>query len=501
MFYQDPPQLPNLFDADHHLQQELQRRLSPELLQTWLPRFKALGQAAGAEVKEWADAAEATPPWLQPFDAWGRRVDRIHCAAAWDRLKEYSVQQRIVSSGYAEELGASARTIQAVLIYLFSSSSATYTCPLAMTDAAARVLIESAPNSLRERLLPCLLATDSETFITSGQWMTERTGGSDVSQSETSARFVKQEGDCEIYELSGVKWFTSATTAEMALALARVEDDRHLTLFCAEWERDEHGCPRGIEVLRLKDKLGTRAVPTAELRLNGLRAVRLGERGRGVPTVSTMLNITRYYNAVASASGMARGTRLAVDYAQRRRAFGKLLCEHPLHSRTLQSLEAESAAALSLCLELAELLGRAEADDEAPTLRAIVPIAKLLLGKAAVAHASEVLECFGGVGYIEDSGLPRLLRDAQVLPIWEGTTNVLSLDLLRAESKSGALSALVDELREQLPSQLTAKLRGVSRSERDARRQALHYGRLLQAALLHRSGSELLDVFVEDHFS
>jgi alkylation response protein AidB-like acyl-CoA dehydrogenase len=314
-----------------------------------------------------------------------------------------------------------------------------------------------------------------------------------------------------------VKWFTSATTADMALTLARIEDgrtpplagSRGLSLFHVALERVPGGGLRGVRVERLKDKLGTRALPTAELVLDGVEATLLGEPGRGVANIAPMLNVTRYYNAVASASLMALSVSLAEDYALRRQAFGKPLAEHPLHARTLSGLRAEAAGAMALCAELAEALGRAEVGEADPEgeayLRALLPIAKATLGKAVVAHASEVLECFGGAGYVEDTGIPRLLRDAQVLPIWEGTTNVLSLDLLRAQGREGGLSVLLERLSRRaaalpdLPA--AAQVRACARSLRDrvpalaadpepfARDLTLGLGGLLQVLLLGEAAS------------
>lgn len=282
--------------------------------------------------------------------------------------------------------------------------------------------------------------------------MTERSGGSDVSGTSTVARQDADGG----FRLHGDKWFTSATTSEVAMTLARVEEgagtDERLSLFCLE-TRDEAGRLRDIRIQRLKDKLGTRALPTAELSLEGTPAVMLGERGRGVATIATMLNITRLYNACCAVANMGRGLALATDYARRREAFGRPIAEQPLHRRSLARLALEHRGGLALVMHLAELLGREECGEADETerllLRLLVPVAKLYTGRQAVAVASEVLEAFGGAGYVEDTGLPVLLRDSQVLTIWEGTTNVLSLDVLRVLAGSGgaALSALATDLR------------------------------------------------------
>ncbi|MDP2342893.1 MAG: acyl-CoA dehydrogenase family protein [Deltaproteobacteria bacterium] len=458
-FFQDLPPPPDFYAVDRALHAELKRRLSPANAVLMAPRFEAMGKATAEELPAVAEEAERDPPRHVPYDAWGRRIDDIRVSPAWTYLKDFSARHAVVATGYDKALGAEARMAQAVLLHLYSASSATAMCPLAMTDAAARVLIDLAPAALRDRLVPRLTSTDPKTFITSGQWMTERTGGSDVGGTSTLARLHEAgtaEGD--VYGLSGVKWFTSATTSEMSLALGRIEEadghttagSRGLSLFCVDVEKDPGGGYRGIQVNRLKDKLGTKALPTAELTLQGVHARRLGEPGQGVKSVSGMLNITRFYNAAAAASGMAQSVFRARAYAWKRTAFGTPLAGHPLHAHTLDDLEADAAGALALVMEVAALIGKVEVDaaddDDKRRLRALIPLAKLTTGKQVVSCVSECLECFGGAGYVEDTGMPRMLRDAQVLPIWEGTTNVLSLDVLRAEMKDRGFSAVIEQL-------------------------------------------------------
>ncbi len=532
-FFQEPFAPSNPWVVDRALRAELERRLGVDLLATVTPSLAALGEAAAGPLADLAEQAEASPPRLVQYDPWGRRIDAISTSPAWRALKDFSAAHGLVATGYDESLGDRRRVVQAAMLYLYSGTSATFSCPLAMTDAAARVLQLHPDTAAAERLLPRLLSREPATFITSGQWMTERAGGSDVGRTNTIARPL--EGSR--YTLHGVKWFTSATTGEMALTLARIDDgdsppvegSRGLSLFCVELTPHPEGGLSGIRVNRLKDKLGTRALPTAELTLDGVVATRLGEVGRGVRNISTMLNVTRFYNAIASASGMARATWLAWDYARRRYAFGKAIADQPLHRRTLRWLESETAAALAMCMEVADLLGREEhgtaSKEELQRLRGLVPIAKLTLGKQAVAVASEALECFGGAGYIEDTGLPRLLRDAQVLPIWEGTTNVLSLDLLRAQSRSGAVEIVIDDLERRsaglsqpsgrlIERTLDALRRGLRAGladgtiEGDARRLALGLGRCAQAVFLGetaefdaREGHQRFATFVNHHLA
>jgi alkylation response protein AidB-like acyl-CoA dehydrogenase len=452
-FFQQPPVLTNTFRSDTVLREHLERLLPAELLAEATPELDAMGEAAAGELARLAALAEAAPPKLVPFDPWGRRVDRIEVSAAWDELVAAQQRAGLVAVAYDGRHGAHGRVVQHALLHLYGPSSAVATCPLAMTDAAVRVLLDHATTELRERVVPLLTSRDPEHAWTSGQWMTEREGGSDVGRTATVAR-LDERGR---WRLHGVKWFTSATTADCALALARpegaAEGSRGLGLFLVEAVDPATGRSQlgeTILVNRLKDKLGTRAMPTAELQLAGAAATPVGGVEAGVKKITGMLNVTRVHNGVSAAAGMRRGVELAAGYARLRQAFGQRLEDLPLHRETLVDLAVEAEAAFALVARTAELLGRDEhgaaTGREQRALRALIPVVKLLTAKDAVAHASEVVESFGGAGYIEDTGVPRLLRDAQVLPIWEGTTNVLSLDLARAERTGQAVTALLEDL-------------------------------------------------------
>jgi hypothetical protein len=322
--------------------------------------------------------------------------------------------------------------------------------------------------------------------------MTERTGGSDVSGTSTVARADAGGSDFRLY---GTKWFTSATTSQMALTLARIEGDATpagsagLSLFYVRL-RDDAGELQRITVHRLKEKLGTRALPTAELTLDGTPAVLVGGAGHGVRKIAALLNVTRLYNAVCAVAAMRRAIALAADYATRRVAFGRPLAAHPLHAETLASMAVEHAGAFHLTFHVGELLGREEvgeaSDDDLLLLRLLTPVAKLYTAKQAVAVTSEAIEAFGGAGYVEDTGLPRLLRDVQVLAIWEGTTNVLSLDVLRALGQQGdALRAFAAAVARRLDALTSDALRAVAPRVADAGR------RIVEHAALAASDGEL----------
>ncbi|HLM55840.1 MAG TPA: acyl-CoA dehydrogenase family protein [Pyrinomonadaceae bacterium] len=466
-FRQSPPELKNQYADDRALRSYLRRAMPPDVLREVEPELDELGGLAGGELYRAQLADRLNEPRLVQWDAWGERVDRIEVSPLWRSAERVAAERGLVAVAYERRHGRHSRLHQAALAYLFTPATDIYSCPLAMTDGAARTLLSSGNRELAARVVPRLTSRDPEKFWTSGQWMTELAGGSDVSRTETVARL----GEDGVWRLYGRKWFTSATNAQVALTLARPEGNpegsRGLALFLVE-TRDEAGRLRGIRVERLKDKLGTRKVPTAELTLEGAPAELVCGRDGGVRAIAPMLNTTRLWNGISAASLMRRGLALARDYARRRVAFGTRLAEKPLHADTLSGLQAEAEAAMHLAFQVAELTGREEAGelDEAGArlARLLTPLMKLTTGRAAVAAASETLEAFGGAGYVEDTGLPVLLRDAQVLSIWEGTTNVLSLDALRAIGAGGEpLSELMSEAGRLAAEVRDARLAGAAR--------------------------------------
>ncbi|WEN16372.1 acyl-CoA dehydrogenase family protein [Rhodanobacter sp. AS-Z3] len=432
-FLQDPPQLSHPYRSDRSLLALLDRALPTERRATLDVDLDALGDYAQIA---WQRVCTTTrrKPVLTQWDAWGRRVDRIELTPAWQEGASMTTRHAVLAAGHANHQHA--RLEQFARVYLYHLASEFYTCPLAMTDGAATAIKASGNQALIERALPHFLSRDASTLWLSGQWMTETHGGSDVGNTETVAR-QDSEGQWRLY---GRKWFSSAVVGEAALALARPEGAASrgtaaLALFYVETMDGAQRKPQ-LQIDRLKDKLGTQELPTAEIHLDGLPAWPLAELANGVRQVAPMLNVTRTWNTICAVASMARAISLARDFATRRQAFGRPLIEQPLHAHTLADMQAEFEGAFALAFEVAHLLGRVEQQaaepHEATALRLLTPLAKLWTGKLAVQISSEALECFGGAGYIEDTGLPQLLRDAQVYAIWEGTTNVLSLDTLRA---------------------------------------------------------------------
>lgn len=432
-FLQDAPQLAHPYRSDRLLLSLLDRIVPRERRAALDTDLDALGDYA---VMAWQRVATSTrqKPVLTRWGAWGERIDRIELTTAWREGPQLTTRHAVLAAGHADS--EHARLEEFARVYLYHLASEFYTCPLAMTDGAATAIKASGNAQLIERVLPRFLTREPADFWLSGQWMTETSGGSDVGNTETVAR---QDSDGQ-WRLYGRKWFSSAVVGEAALALARPQGNAStgtaaLALFYVETMDGARRKPQ-LQIDRLKDKLGTQELPTAEIHLDGLPAWPLGELAHGVRQVAPMLNITRTWNAICAVASMARAISLARDFASRRQAFGNPLIEQPLHAQTLADMQAQFEGAFALAFEVAHLLGRIEhgaaTAEEVAALRLLTPLAKLWTGKLAIRICSEALECFGGAGYIEDTGLPQLLRDAQVYSIWEGTTNVLSLDSLRA---------------------------------------------------------------------
>lgn len=449
-FTQSAPALANQYLDDRLLRSLLRRVLPAAMLHEIEPELTEFGERVAGEFHNMQLADHAFDPELIPFDAFGNRIDRITLSAFWQQAGAIAAQAGLVAAGYEKKFQQHARLHQFALAYLFHPSSELYSCPLAMTDGAARCLLSSGNQTLIDRAVPHLTSRDPAQFWISGQWMTETSGGSDVSGTET----VAKQDERGRWRLHGRKWFASAIIADIALVLARPEGNAAgadgLALFYVE-PRKADGRFRNIEIDRLKDKLGTRKLPTAEIRLVGTPAELVGASEHGVRSIAPMLNVTRLWNAICATGFLRRAIALARDYATRRVVFGVPLIDQPLHQQTLADLQAELEACFHLTFYVAELLGKSEQPDadEATCnlLRLLTPIAKLTTAKSAVAGVSEAIECFGGAGYVEDSGLPTLLRDAQVLPIWEGTTNVLALDVLKVLRQIGGLQQFLTVIR------------------------------------------------------
>jgi len=447
-FVQSEPWHENPFLSDKFLATYLARVLPGEVLTDIKSDLERFGERCATEIQVLGRECEVNPPYLIQTTAWGQRVDHIVTCPAWKQMKSISAEEGLIAIAYEKNHDVYSRLYQMVKLYMFSPVSGLYSCPLAMTDGAAKSI--EALNLNIPEAFEHLTSRDPTKFWTSGQWMTERKGGSDVGAS-TETVAIKEKDD--MYRLYGYKWFSSATDSDMTMTLARPNSSNNpkLSMFYLK-TRDNQGNLNNIQVMKMKNKLGTRQLPTAELLLDGTEAMMVGKEGKGIASIANMLTITRLHNSLSAVGAMRKILSLARDYGRRRLAFGNLIYKHPLHTQTLARLEVEVRGCSSLFLDLALKLGREDcgkiSDQDLLLLRLLTPVAKMYTAKSAMSVISEGLECFGGQGYIEDTGLPNLLRDSQVLPIWEGTSSVMSLDVVRAitKTKGEALVALVTKV-------------------------------------------------------
>ncbi|KAF8420528.1 hypothetical protein EV426DRAFT_612629 [Tirmania nivea] len=556
-FFQEPPKLGNQFEDDVAFQRILSFYLPSQLSESrdfHQDLFRLAQFSTSEKVAKWIEDAERNLPRLESenpskeeiLDVWGRKkgagLDKngrfLKTSEGWRKLGEWGAREGVVGIGYEGDFGPYSRNVQFAKYYLYSPSSALYTCPLAMTDGAARLLYEQSrrvPHSSMlgsrssgkpipllssygnsqigveevfketyEKLISRGGPEDSERW-TSGQWMTERPGGSDVSNIETVAVYspltTEELGDLGLREgdrgvlgpwvINGYKFFSSATDANMSILLAKTKEASGLSAFYAPLKRpsiyllagsDHEGVDRhekeqewnGVRIVRLKKKLGTRPVATGEMELEGMRGWLIGEEGQGIKVMSTILNITRVHNAVTAVAAMRRGLAIAKAFAQVRKVSqNRILAHIPLHLRTLSHLETIFRVNLHLTFFATSLLGFVEhpeyvsatpsvsssaqqyittsVDNEPPKyllpsggplavsalFRVIAPLAKAITAKTSIAVLGECMESLGGVGYLENEeygglNVQRLYRDVNVLSIWEGTTNVLAVELVRA---------------------------------------------------------------------
>ncbi|CAG2178245.1 unnamed protein product, partial [Oppiella nova] len=347
-FTQEMPQLDNQFTCDAFLQRYLQRVLPKDMYNEISGDLTRFGSRVATDVYELGVECDKHLPQLVQQNAWGHICNDLYVCNAWKQQKIVSAEEGVVAIGYERKYRQFSRLYQFAKLFLYAPSSGLYSCPIAMVDGAAKTIESLALDKqpLYEDIFERLTTRDANRFYTSGQWMTEKGGGSDVAGgTETVAVPMGR----DMFKLYGYKWFSSATDADIALTLARIADDegnvlqgtQGLTLFLLKVRDDTSKQLNGIDMIRLKDKLGTRQVPTAELLLDGTVAHKMSEEGRGVAAIANMLQMTRIHNAVGSAGSMRRIISIARDYAQRRKAFGKPISQYPIHMQTLARMDIE----------------------------------------------------------------------------------------------------------------------------------------------------------------
>jgi putative acyl-CoA dehydrogenase len=470
---------------------------------------RALGRQAGSErATEWGRLANEHPPVLRTHDRYGHRIDEVEFHPAWHELMTVAVRHGLHAAPWRDERPG-AHVARAAGLYVWGAAEAGHLCPISMTYAIVPAL-RQAPDlaSVYEPLLAAreydfgLRPPGAKRGLLAGMSMTEKQGGSDVRANTTRA--VPTSAADGSYLLTGHKWFTSAPMGDLYMVLAQAPGG--LSCFLLPRVRPD-GSRNGMQLQRLKDKLGNRSNASAEVEYDGALAWLVGEEGRGVRTIIEMVNMTRLDCVIATATGMRAGMQMAAHHAAHRTAFGRKLADQPLMANVLADLAIESEATTMAAFRLAGATDRAARGDgqEAAFRRLALAATKYWACKRAPAHAGEALECLGGNGYVEDSGLPRLYREAPLASIWEGSGNVAALDALRALTRQPeSAEAFFAEL--DLAAGADARLdRAVARlrkevtdpAEARARHLAEAMALTLQGALLVRYG----DPAVADAFT
>jgi putative acyl-CoA dehydrogenase len=468
-----------------------------------------LGRRAGSEqAQEWGRLANEHPPVLRTHDRFGNRIDEVEFHPAWHQLMGVAVGSGLHAAPWADPRPG-AHVARAAKFYVWGSTDEGHTCPITMTYAVVPALRRHPELARRyEPLLtapvydPGLRPPETKRGLLAGMSMTEKQGGSDVRANTTRAERTADGS----YRLTGHKWFTSAPMNDLFLVLAQAPGG--LSCFLLPRVLPD-GTRNGMRLQRLKDKLGNKSNASAEIEYDQAVAWLVGEEGRGVPTIMEMVNLTRLDCVSAAARQMRAGVRQATFHAAHRQAFGAYLADQPLMANVLADLAVEAEAAATVLMRLAGATDRAaRGDEQEATFRRIaLAVTKYWVCKRVPVHAAEALECLGGNGYVEESGLPRLYREAPLQSIWEGSGNVAALDALRALAREPAVAEAyfaevaiakgADSRLDRALAALRAELADPAQLETRARRIVEQLALVLQGALLVRYG----DPAVADAFT
>ncbi|MEU1484677.1 acyl-CoA dehydrogenase family protein [Streptomyces sp. NPDC005752] len=493
----------DVFAGDRALTEAVERHLAPAIIDEAREELGTLGRSAGSlQAQEWGAQANENPPKLRTHDRYGHRVDEVDFHPAWHRLLGHAV-----TAGLTDAWGRQGGHVRRAAGFLvWTQAEAGHGCPLSMTHAAVPALrTDPALAAEWEPLLTShvyeegLRPASQKAGVLFGMGMTEKQGGTDVRSNTTRAEPLAGDGE---YLLTGHKWFCSAPMSDGFLVLAQAPGG--LSCFLVPRVLPD-GARNVFAIQRLKDKLGNRSNASSEVEFDGTWARRVGEEGRGVRTIIEMVAATRLDCVVGSAALMRQAVAQAIHHSAYRSAFGGLLIEKPLMRNVLADLALESEAATTLALRLAAAYD-ADTEEERAFLRIAVPTAKYWVTKRCSAVVGEALECLGGNGYVEESGMPRLLREAPLNSIWEGSGNVQALDVLRAlQREPQALNAFLQEVGKARGADhrldaaikdLLTELADLDSVEARARRLVERMALVLQGSLLLRwAPPEVADAF------
>ncbi|WP_076999627.1 acyl-CoA dehydrogenase family protein [Variovorax sp. KK3] len=438
----------NLYTTDGELLRLLPLYLDARLLAHMQPHFERLGALAGGPLDELAHLADRNPPTLSVRTRTGLDEQRVIKHPAYVEMERLALSEfGLAAMSHREDTlgwqGKMPPVVKYVLTYLFVQAEFGLCCPVSMTDSLARTLRKFGSPELVARFLPRFQSLDFDTLAQGAMFMTEQAAGSDIAATATRAR----QDDAGQWRLDGDKWFCSNPDADFAMVLARPDGApagmKGVSLFLLPRRLDD-GSLNHYRIVRLKDKLGTRSMASGEIRLEGAVAYLVGEAGRGFQQMADMVNNSRLSNGVRAAGLMRRAVAEAEFVASERRAFGRRLDQMPLMQRQLQKLRLPAEQARSMVFQTAMALARNDGGDASayPLLRILTPLIKFRACRDARKVTGDAMEVRGGCGYIEEWTDPRLVRDAHLGSIWEGTSNIVALDVIRAVQRENSLPAL-----------------------------------------------------------
>jgi len=441
----------NFYQSDVILQHYLNTRLSVRSLAGFSETLLKTGEKAAGELCRLSRLADKFGPELKKRNFYGENIDEIVFHPAYDKMLEIAVDSQLLRLKWEPDLRnrfeGERHKMGFASGFLFSMSESGLYCPLCMTDGVALLIDKYCNEADKQRLLPRIYTEIASDLYSGAMFLTEKSGGSDVGANLVTATHLND----DLWQLNGEKWFCSNANAEIIFVLARTNPDmpgtKGLGIFLLEPKLPD-GTSNGMELVRLKDKLGTRSMASGEYILKNAIAKLVGGETEGFKIMTDMINLSRLYNSVAAIAGMRRAIVEVYQFLSFRNSFGKNALEHALIRVKLYELGAIYLGNFYMSWRTIEALDAAECGDreEAELLRILTPMTKKSTAETSVYAVREAMELMGGMGYIEDGVMPKIMRDMMVLPIWEGAGNIMILDLLRASFKSDGLGILFEEL-------------------------------------------------------
>ena len=443
----------NFFESDLILNEYLNRKLPESAKNYMADNWDEIGSAAATVMDELSLDADQNGPQLIKRNHLGETIDEVKFHPSYHSLLQIAIDSEMFTVKWEAELNNKFQSDLHKLGfssgYIYAMSEIGQYCPLCMTDGVARLIDLYCDDSDKKRLIPTIATKNIEDLSTGAMFLTEKSGGSDVGRNIVKAN--KIEGTEDMYELYGEKWFCSNVNADIIFALARTNDEisgtKGLSIFLIE-KYLPSGEKNKLPIVRLKEKLGVRSMASAECELNGTIAKRIGEEFKGFKIMTDMINLSRLYNSVAALSGARRALIEAYTFNLHRKSFGKEAINHALIRDKFFELGSLNVANFYLTWRAIESLDKSDNGDEKSThlSRILTPMVKKWSAEKAVYIVRESMELMGGMGYIEDGVMPKIMRDVMVLPIWEGAGNIMTLDMLRASFKSDGLKVMFSEI-------------------------------------------------------